>query len=44
MSPWRVEEPEGAKIIALSYKKAAGAIATIIKQRFVITCFTEAET
>ena len=44
MSPGRVQDSEGAKIIVLSYKTSTEAAATIIKQRFVITCFTEAET
>jgi hypothetical protein len=44
MSPRRVHDPEGAKIIVLSYKTAAGALASVIKHMFVITCFTEAET
>ena len=44
MSPGRVQDPKGAKIIVLSCKTAAGAVATVIKHMFVITCFTEAET
>ena len=44
MSPGRVHDPAGAKIIVLSYKTVAGAVASVIKHRFVITCFTEAET
>ena len=44
MSPGRVQNLEGAKIIVLSYKTIAGADASVIKHGFVITCFTEAET
>ena len=44
MSPGRVQDPEGAKIIVLGYKTAAGAVTSVIKHKFVITCFTEAKT
>ena len=35
MSPGRVQDPKGAKIIVLSYKTAAGALATDVKHRFI---------
>jgi hypothetical protein len=44
MSPGRVQYPEGAKTIVLSYNAATGATATITKHRFIITCYTETET
>ena len=44
MSPGRVQDPEGAKTITLRYNTPAGAIATIIKRRFLITCYTEQNT
>jgi len=44
MSPGRVQDPEGAKTITLSYNTPAGAIAAIIKRRFLITCYTEQDT
>jgi hypothetical protein len=40
MSPGRVQDPEGAKQITLSYTSPAGAIAAIINRRFFITCYT----
>ena len=39
-TPKRVEDSERAKDIALSYKSPAGAIAAIIKCRFLITSYT----
>jgi hypothetical protein len=44
MSPGRVQDPEGAKTITLSYNTPAGAIDAIIKRRFLITCYTEQDT
>ena len=44
MSPGRVQDPEGAKKITLSYNTPAGAIAAITKRRFLITCYTEHDT
>jgi len=41
MSPRRVQDPEGAKTITISYNSPAGAIATIVKRRFLITCYTK---
>ena len=44
MSPRRVQDPKGAKIIALRHNSPAGAIAAITKRRFLITCYTEHDT
>ena len=44
MSPGRVQDPEGAKTITLSYNSPSGAVAAIIKRRFLITCYTEQDT
>jgi len=41
MFPGRVQDLEGAKTTVLSYKIAAGAVATIIKHMFTIICFVE---
>jgi hypothetical protein len=41
MSPGRVQDPEGAKTITISFNTAAGAVAAIVKRRFLITCYTE---
>ena len=41
MSPGRVQDPEGAKTVVISYATAAGAIAAVIKRMFLITCYTE---
>jgi len=44
MAPGRVNGLEGAKTIVLSYKTVAGAVATIIKHVFLITCYKEDNT
>ena len=44
MSPERVQDPEAAKMITVSFNTAAGVVAAIIKRRFLITCYTEADT
>jgi len=44
MSPGRVQNPEGAKTIVLSYKTTAGVVATVVKHRFLLTCYTEEHT
>jgi hypothetical protein len=44
MSPRRVQDPEGAKTLVVSYKTAAGATSAIVKRRFQITCYTEPDT
>ena len=44
MSPGRVQDPEGAKTITISYNSPAGAIAAIVKRRFLISCYTEQDT
>jgi hypothetical protein len=44
MSPGRVQDPEGAKTITISFNTAAGAVAAIVKRRFLITCYTEPDT
>ena len=44
MSTGRVQNPEGAKTIILSYKTAAGAVAAIKRQNLKIICFTDTHT
>ena len=44
MSPGRVQDPEGAKTVVISFNTAAGAVATVVKRRFLITCYTETDT
>jgi hypothetical protein len=44
MSTGRVQDPEGAKTIILSYKTAAGAAAAIQRQNLKIVCFTDTQT
>jgi uncharacterized protein (DUF1330 family) len=38
MTPGRIQDPEGAKIVVISFKTAAGAVATIHKQTYKIVC------
>ena len=44
MSPGRVQDPKVAKSITISCNSPAGAIAAIIKRRFLITCYTKHDT
>jgi hypothetical protein len=44
MSPGRVQDPEGAKTIVINFNTAAKAVASEVKRRFLITCYTEADT
>jgi hypothetical protein len=44
MSPGRVQGPEGAKTIVLSYKTTAGAVASVIKHKLLLTCYTNEHT
>ena len=44
MSTGRVQVPEGAKTIILSYKTAARAVAAIHMQNFKIVYFTDTHT
>jgi len=44
MSSGRVQDPEGAKMITVSFNTAAGVVATIVKRKFLITCYTETDT
>jgi hypothetical protein len=44
MSTGRIQDPEGAKTIILSYKTAAGAVAAIQRQTIKIVCFTYTDT
>ena len=44
MSQGRVQDPEGAKTIVLNYNTAAGAVASVIKHRFLPTCYTDENT
>ena len=42
MIPCRIQDPEGAQTIVVSFKTAAGAVATIHKQAYKIVCFGDA--
>ena len=44
MPTGRVQDPEGAKTIILSYKTAAGAVAAMQRQKLKIVCFTNTHT
>jgi hypothetical protein len=44
MSPGRVQDPEGAKTITISFNTAAGAVTAIVKRMFLITYYTEPNT
>jgi hypothetical protein len=44
MSPGRIQDPEGAKHLVISYQTAAGAIATISRHRFPMMTYKEALT
>jgi len=44
MSTGRVQDPEGAKTIILSYKTFAGAVATIHRQNLKIVSFGDSNT
>ncbi len=44
MSLGRVQDPEGAKTVVISFNTTAGAVLAVIKRRFLITCYTEANT
>ncbi len=44
MSPERVQDPEGAKTVVISFNTAAKAVAAVIKRRFLTICYTEANT
>jgi len=44
MSPRRVQDPEGAKTVVISFNTVTKAVVAVIKRRFLITCYTEAET
>jgi hypothetical protein len=39
MTPGRIQDREGAKILVISFKIAAGAVATVHMQTFKIVCF-----
>ena len=41
MSSDRVQDPEGAKTVVISYATTAGATTTVIKRMFQITCYIE---
>ena len=41
MTPSRIQDPEGAKTIVVSFKTAAGAIATIQRQELKFICFSD---
>ena len=42
MTPGRIQNPEGGKTVVMSFKTAAGAVATVHKQTFKIVCFGDA--
>ncbi len=44
MTPRRVQDPEGAKMKTISFHATAGAVAAVVKRRFLLTCYTEEET
>ena len=44
MSTGRIQDPEGAKTIILSYKTATGAVDAIQRQTVKIVCFTDNDT
>ncbi len=44
MSPGRVQDPEGAKLLLISYASTAGATAALIKRRFEIIYYTKPDT
>ena len=44
MSPGRGQDPKGTKTITLIYNTPTGAIAAIVKRRFIITCYTGQDT
>ena len=39
-----MQDPEGAKTAVISFNTSAGAVASVIKRMFLITCYTEADT
>ena len=39
MTPGRIQKPEGANIVIISFKTAIGAITAIHKQSYEIVCF-----
>jgi hypothetical protein len=41
MTPGRIQDPEGAKTIVVSFKTAAGAIATIHRQTLRFVCYSD---
>jgi len=42
MTPRRIQDPEGAKTVVVSFKTTAGAVAAIHKQTYKIVCFGDA--
>jgi hypothetical protein len=44
MTPRRIQDPEGAKTIVVSYKTSAGAAAAVSRQHFKIACSTDPKT
>ena len=44
MSTGRIQDPEGAKHLVISYQTAAGAIAAIIRHKFPIMTYKDALT
>ena len=43
MTPGRIQDPEGAKTVVVSFKTAAGAILAVQRQTFKIVCFKDTD-
>jgi hypothetical protein len=41
MTPGRIQDPEGAKAVVVSFKIAAGAILAVRRQPYKIACFED---
>ncbi len=41
MTPGRIQDPEGAKTVVVSFKTAAGAILAVQRQAYKIVCFRD---
>ncbi len=42
MTPGRIQDPEGAKIMVIFFKTTPGAISAVQRQTFKIVCFRDA--
>jgi hypothetical protein len=43
MTPGRIQDPEGVKIVVVSFKTAAGAILAVQRQTYKIVCFRDSD-